>query len=761
VLAASPAVAWSYVACGAAVVLAYPLCPPDAQSILFLIVEIAAIPASFIAAKRLPNRDVRRPWLAVGWALIGFFTATILRIVVPGGSPLDPPSGKSFIPDIPAVPAYALLGYALLTFLRRRRAEYDEPARADALLIGGVAALATWAFMIAPRFSVDWPRLPVLGAAIFPMADVVLLVMVARLLMTDGARQASLWLFGTSLLCMFGGDLLYSVEVDKINMAGPATLLLLDVSYLSAFVLMGGAVLHPTMATLAQIQPVQVRRLGPLRTAGLAALLIVPMGVATLFPAPTLWNQIVRLVIGALIAVTVIARMVTNNNSRQRAEENARHRATHDGLTDLPNREMLADSLPARWEHAQANGSDVALLFLDIDRFKSVNDRWGHSIGDELLVAVADRLRQTVREQDLLCRIGADEFVVAIDAANDERVAETLAERILTQVTRPFPLSVTVLWVTASIGIAHSIDTTDAEQLIRDADTAMYRAKAAGRNGFAGFTPPMRDLVRRQADITQALGQSLTAGELAVVYQPIIDNAEQPTGFEALMRWTNAGLGFVSPMEFIPIAEDTGFIVEAGAWLMEEAAIQLAQWCEDRPPGLPRLHMSVNVSTRQLRTAEIIGTVLGIMERTRIDPESLWLEITESAVLEDAESSRAILAEIAALGITLCLDDFGTGYSSLTYLKQLPSGIVKIDKSFVDGIGERPQDETIVRNVINVAHDLGQRVVAEGVETIEQRDWLRAHGCDLFQGYLYSPPRSANQVRHFAIDKRVVPQPVG
>jgi EAL domain-containing protein (putative c-di-GMP-specific phosphodiesterase class I) len=278
-------------------------------------------------------------------------------------------------------------------------------------------------------------------------------------------------------------------------------------------------------------------------------------------------------------------------------------------------------------------------------------------------------------------------------------------------------------------------------ELIRDADTAMYKAKDSGRNRFAFFDSSLRDRVRTRVDLEQALRGALERGELSVHYQPIIDLAtERFSGYEALMRWDHPQLGRVSPLEFIPIAEDTGLIVASGAWLLEEAAAQLVRWRADRPD----LHVSVNVSVRQLRDDSLVEVVQGVLARTGLPASALWLEITESCVIEEPEKILVILRELHALGITLCIDDFGTGYSSLSYLRQFPAGIVKIDRSFVAGLGEDNDAEAIVRTVIAMAHALGQEVVAEGVETAVQRDWLRDRGCDLVQGYFYGAPRPAS-----------------
>ncbi|GAA0797419.1 putative bifunctional diguanylate cyclase/phosphodiesterase [Spirilliplanes yamanashiensis] len=454
----------------------------------------------------------------------------------------------------------------------------------------------------------------------------------------------------------------------------------------------------------------------------------------------------------AVNGVLINLRDVSDRVELERAE---RHRATHDALTELPNRELLTATITTWCKQAGDAQLDVSLVFLDLDRFKAVNDRWGHSIGDELLCAVASRLSAIVRSEDLVCRIGADEFVIALASPDHTALAESLALRLLDAFGEPFELSVGDIEITPSIGIAESSGPADALDLIRDADTAMYRAKGSGRNSYAVFTEAMRDQARRRADLEQALRAALKQGELSVQYQPIIDlTTGALSGFEALMRWNHPELGMVSPLEFIPIAEDTGLIVASGAWLLEEAATQLAQWRSERPAGAPPVHMSVNVSVRQLRNAALVDVVRDVLQRTGLPADALWLELTESGVFEDLDLSLATLRELRELGVVLCIDDFGTGYSSLTYLRQFPASIVKIDRSFVSGIGVNPDDEAIVRTVIAMAHALGQQVVAEGIETSEHRDWLRRQGCDFGQGYLYSPPRPAQAQRSWIVEQQ-------
>jgi diguanylate cyclase (GGDEF)-like protein len=372
-----------------------------------------------------------------------------------------------------------------------------------------------------------------------------------------------------------------------------------------------------------------------------------------------------------------------------------------------------------------------------------INDHWGHEVGDELLGAVARRLSSLVRHDDLVCRIGGDEFVIALaDPGSSER-AGSLGARVLAEFAQPFVLSVGDVIITPSIGVARSSGATGALELLRDADTAMYKAKGSGGNACEYFDSSLRDHVRSRVDLEQALRGALGRGELSVHYQPIIDlTTDELAGFEALMRWHHPQLGAVSPLEFIPIAEETGLIVASGAWLLGEAAEQLVRWRAERAAGLPPLHISVNISVRQLRDSALVGVVRRVLATTGLPASALWLEVTESGAI--TERVLDTLRELAELGVTLCLDDFGTGHSSLTYLRRFPAGILKIDRSFVAGVGRNADDESIVRTVIAMAHALGQRVVAEGVETAMQRDWLRALGCDLAQGWLYGAPRPAD-----------------
>jgi diguanylate cyclase (GGDEF)-like protein len=709
---------------------------------LFVLIAVGTITAVVIGVRHHLPPTERRPWWVLVAALVSFLGGAVLRATLPGASD-TPPGPMAMVPDLLIVPGYLLLALSFLSLLRRRRAADDDAARIDAALMGLGAAFATWTFFIAPRVgSREMLTIPDLVAAFFPVIDVMLLVLVTQLMLAGGGRRLSLWLIGAACAVMFVADLVFAVqETDSVVLSERS----FDVLFMTSYVLLAVAALHPSMRGLTRPQKVVIEDLRPLRTVGIAAVLIAPAVLATLSPPSTVWNGMVRIGLSVLLTLAVLIRIVRANNSRARAEEDARRRATHDPLTNLPNRELLAETVAGWCDRATDAGQEISLLFIDLDRFKMVNDHWGHEVGDELLCAVAGRLGAMVRGEDLVCRIGGDEFVIALASPSHTQLAESLAERLLAEFAEPFALSVGNVVITPSIGVARSEGAGEALELIRDADTAMYKAKGSGRNKYAIFDTSLRDKLHTRVRLEQALRGALERGELAVFYQPIIDLAtDELTGFEALMRWNSPTLGAVSPLDFIPIAEETGLIERSGAWLLEEAAGQLVAWSADRPADARPLHISVNVSVRQLRDARLITTVRDVLERTGLAPGSLWLEITESGVMEDLEVALTTLNGLRELGVTLSIDDFGTGYSSLSYLNRLPVGILKIDRSFINGVGEDGANEPIVRAVLAMAHAMGHQVVAEGVETAVQRDWLRTLGCDLAQGYLYGAPRPAD-----------------
>ncbi len=430
------------------------------------------------------------------------------------------------------------------------------------------------------------------------------------------------------------------------------------------------------------------------------------------------------------------------------AQESLTHAATHDPLTDLPNRSLMLDHLELALSRTERDRSRVALLFLDLDRFKQVNDTMGHDAGDDLLVEVARRLGGIVRPSDTVSRIGGDEFVVLCTEVADEHHALAVAQRVLSVIeAEPFHLWGTKIAVTASIGIALSPVGTPAhpEALLRDADAAMYRAKENGRARLELFDEAMRIRAARRLELSDELARAVEQGDILVHYQPCIDlPTGRMTGVEALARWLHPTRGMLPPSEFIPIAEETGLIVGLGLRVLATACRQICVWEDLLGDDAPRVH--VNISARQLSANNLPLIVRQLLDQSEIDPANLCLEITESVLMEDAASAVDALERLKQLGVALAIDDFGTGYSSLSYLRRFPIDVLKVDQSFIAGLGPDPEDSAIVAAIISLARSLDLVPLAEGVETLEQVALLEALGCTGAQGYLFAKPMAAEDL---------------
>jgi diguanylate cyclase (GGDEF)-like protein/PAS domain S-box-containing protein len=422
------------------------------------------------------------------------------------------------------------------------------------------------------------------------------------------------------------------------------------------------------------------------------------------------------------------------------AEQALAHQALHDPLTDLPNRTLLLDRLTQALARLDRTGSTLGLLFVDIDRFKLVNDSLGHLAGDRMLLAMADRLRSTLRTGDTLARFGGDEFVILCEGLVGELEALGMAERIKLALVRPLSWGGGELIVTVSTGIATASSAkVSAESLMRNADAAMYRAKEVGRAQSSVFARSMRARALVRLNTESSLRQAITECELELHYQPIVTLPEvKVTGMEALVRWRHPTRGLIGPDEFIAIAEETGLIVPLGAWVLREAVQQAVTW--QQRPGHADLQMSVNLSARQIAQPNVVEMVAEVLEASGLAPQCLELEITESTLMGDARTSIAILNALKEVGVGLSVDDFGTGYSSLAYLKRFPVDELKIDQSFVQGLGQDPEDTAIVRAIVSLASALGLTPVAEGVETSLQLAALLDLGCSRAQGYLFARP---------------------
>ncbi len=445
----------------------------------------------------------------------------------------------------------------------------------------------------------------------------------------------------------------------------------------------------------------------------------------------------------ALHGLVVTIRDVTE---RKAFEQQLMQQAYYDALTGLPNRVLFRDRFEQALVRAGRQRSAVGLLFLDLDNFKLVNDGLGHQVGDQLLTEAAVRLRSCVRAQDTVARLGGDEFVIILELLAGEEDALPVAKAITHQFSRPFLLDGRDVVVTASIGIAISgPGRQDADNLLRDADVAMYRAKGDGRAHYVVFHPSMHADALARLELENDLRNALARGELRVHYQPIVMMASgRFSEVEALVRWMHPTRGLIAPGEFIPIAEETGLIVPLGLWVLEEACRQVATWHMQRPSE-PALTLSVNLSPRQFQQQSLVADVARALRDAGLAAGCLKLEITEGVIMRDAEATIRTLWELKDLGIKLAIDDFGTGYSSLSYLKRLPIDVLKIDRSFVSGIGQHQGDTAIVHAIMALAKSLNLKVTGEGIETAEQAALLGEWGCDQGQGYLYSKPLDSQQ----------------
>ncbi|MCO7224167.1 EAL domain-containing protein [Pleionea sp. CnH1-48] len=437
---------------------------------------------------------------------------------------------------------------------------------------------------------------------------------------------------------------------------------------------------------------------------------------------------------------------------RKKAENRLTYLAQYDQLTGLANRNLFHSMLKNTLAKAKRGGHQVNLLFIDLDNFKDINDTFGHDAGDLLLKQAAERLGHTTRDTDTLARLGGDEFAIVLAPdENDNFPAAYAAERIVSHFKKSFTICNQNVFVGTSVGIASFPDNAATmEDLIKSADTAMYQAKNLGKNQFAFFNQSMQQELKQQLLISTSLHTALEKGEFSVFYQPQLDIKQGKIyGVEALIRWNSPLLGQISPAQFIPVAEQNGLIEELGEWTLEQSCEEAKSWLDNKLVDNLKLNVSVNISAKQLRNDRLSSTIKTIIEKTGLPTDSLNVELTETALMSDPDVAIQEIARIHDLGVDISVDDFGTGYSSLNYLRQLSINCLKIDKSFVDKIGASKSDESIIEAIINLASALSLQVIAEGVESQSQADFLLKHNCHLMQGYLFSKPLSSEQLVDF------------
>lgn len=495
------------------------------------------------------------------------------------------------------------------------------------------------------------------------------------------------------------------------------------------------------------------------QTAAPIAILILLCAVAVSLLAVSAWRHSV-LACGLLLGALCILLLLVLNSSRQRdlvlvrdKTDELQHQALHDALTGLPNRVLVIDRAEQMLSRAQRIRAPAAVLFIDLDDFQQINDRFGHPAGDELLQTIAARLQAVVRGGDTVGRLAGDEFVALVEPGSFEIAPELVAERILEVLRQPITLrtpSESTVTVTASMGVA-TAQGRSAEALMREAHVALYEAKTSGRDRYVLFRSAMQATLQGRLLLQADLGEALDREELFLLYQPTLDlQSERVVGVEALIRWRHPVRGIVQPNDFIPLAEETGLIVPIGRWVLAQACRQAAVWRDESHS----VQVSVNVSARQLDHENLLEDVQGALADSGLEPTSLTLEITETALMRDADSTAEQLRKLKALGVRIAIDDFGTGYSSLAYLSQFPVDVLKIDRTFVTGLSDSADSRALAHTLIQLGKTLGLQTLAEGIEEQAQLEVLRHEQCDLGQGYLFARPLTAEDIQDYL-------QPIG
>jgi len=706
-----------------------------------LVVLPAMIAATFLGV-RVWRPPAGRPWHLLGVAAIAALVTALVGSGFPDGS----------VPaELAPLPQYLLAAAALISFDRARRGAVGRDGVADAAIVGVSAGLLAFALFVGPILGQDFTLVARITRALYPALDAVLVFLVARLGFGGAGRFSAFRLLVFGFVAALVADLAWAA-FDAGLIGEPHGLD--DIGYLLAYAAMGLAALSPSMAAFTAPAPSTVARWRTSRLIAIAGSLAVPAGLGVIVVPESTVERTVYICGGLALVALVCWRLATAVNQHAASEARLAHAASHDDLTDLPNRAHLAATIDAELARAAgtAGASGMAVVLLDLDRFKDLNDGWGHCVGDELLVTVAERLRTSIGHGGLVGRVSGDEFVVMCPDVPDLETAATVGLEILESFRPPFDLSVGDVIMSASVGVAY-VDAgapASAEQLIRDADTAMYRAKDLGRDRVAVFADAMLSTVRRRHAMEQALRRAIELDEITMHYQPVVDlETGRTVGFEALMRWFTNGTS-VPPDEFIPIAEEIGLIVPLGARALSDA-IRFLATCRDRTAGV-ELGMAVNISPRQLREPGLMETVRETLVASAIPPEALCLEITESTMLDGGPGVvDETLSSLRLLGVRVAADDFGTGYSALPYLKRFLVGRVKIDMTFVHGLGTSMHDEAIVSGILAIARSLGLEVIAEGVETPAQAERLRELGCGMAQGYLFAPPMPADAAAQYLL----------
>ena len=734
-------IAWAYIAFAVVMSLLYVVVGPDARTVVWFASMLAILPA-VVAGRRYHGLP---PVFIVCVVTVGsiYVVAGVLDGILSG-------TAKIVAQALVDLLGKTMTVAALVIIVSRRRGRFTAGDMVDGVIIALGAWLVAWIGLVEGYASgSDYSSLEAVLDAMYVPASVPVIALAAIFLFSGHTARLTNWAFATSILAIVTGDLLYAVA-DTRRLAD-WTFILADVIYIVAFASAGAAFVHPTAKDLLAEHVSRRRRVRlPVRLLVTTFALVAPVIVLTLAPSATMTDQIVRGVsVLALVALTGF-RLYQSTRDTLRAQDEMLAMARTDDLTSLPNKSALLETATDVIDNVWRTETQPALFLFDIDRFRNINDSLGHAAGDEVLQVVASRL--TLAAESIgatVARPSGDEFLVLDPTPTSPGQALAHAELLHSVFSEPMSIRHGAVFVTASVGVAamrrgHPLP---AEELFRQADISMYRAKDAGRNCLALYDKSMQDRVSHRMKTETELHGALDRREFRLFHQPIVDaDSGRVSGFEALIRWQKADGTMVSPAEFIPIAEETGIITSIGSWALLEALTQLRRWLDD--DVIPEhATMSVNVSPRQLEDPHFTDIVEEALVRSKVPAHLLWLEVTESMMIDNPELARSTLQRIRSLGVRIALDDFGTGYSSLSLLQQFPLQRIKIDRTFVDGITKSSNDRSLIRTIIGLGDSLGLDIVAEGVETVDQLQMLRALGCAKAQGFLISHPVPADAMR--------------
>jgi diguanylate cyclase (GGDEF)-like protein len=738
-----------YLAVGALLVAAYYLLPGGLPRDILYVALGSSCAVAIVLGVRMYNPERRLAWylMAVGqlsWvmgdALDSWYVDVRGVVVYPSPA------------DVLYLAAYPLLADALLLLIRRRRSSRDLAGLLDSAIVTAGLGVLSWVLLARPTVDTSGPLAASAVSLAYPVADILLVGLLVRLVTTPGGRTTSFRLLLTAVSLLVMGDTA-SGAVNLVS-SGSSNF---DFLWLCSYLLWGAAALHPSMRSLSEPGPIT----GPLFSKARLAVLTI----ATLMAPGTLAVQLAvhsrvdgwPIVVGSFVLfLLVVARMnlaihqiVTTNRQREQLQDDLTFQATHDSLTELPNRAQAMKLIEGALHRAQRSGAIVGLLFVDLDGFKMVNDKFGHSAGDVVLRVAARRMQHEVRIGDVVARLGGDEFLVLLEPVESESAGVDIAKRLIDVLSA----EVSIAWqrdviVGASIGAAFSLDgDTDPERLLGEADAAVYRAKAMGRGRVEVYDESLRRELYDRAHFDTAVVDGLSNGEFVLHYQPVVDvRTHRIQGYEALIRWNRPGIGLLAPDQFIPMAEESALISDIGRWVLTEALTQLADWTAADPAAYRDVSMAVNISGRHISDPCIIEDVARALQTSGVAATQLTVEITETVLIDEPMAIRH-LHVLRGTGVSISIDDFGTGYNSIVQLAHLPVDGIKIDRSFLSST--HPAAGRLLVLIVQAAHAFGLPVIAEGVENVEQLQALERVDCESAQGFLFSRPMPAPAAEEF------------